>query len=172
MSASKGSAPLASRRAFTAGLVVLATSFAAPAWARPSEPHASAKGFLEDIYRAYVGSSPASAKGIVLDQPEIVRRYFSPGLASLILEDSAEARQRGEVPTLNGDPFVGHQEWQISDLAIDVKDSTIKAVGTVSFTNFGKPEKLVLELLKVGESWRIADIRWPSGTLRELFRKK
>ena len=101
-----------------------------------------------------------------------MRQYFSPGLASLILEDSAQAGKLGETPTLNGDPFVGHQEWQISDLAIEVKDATVKAVGTVSFTNFGKQETLVLELLKVGESWRIADIRWPTGTLRELYRKR
>ena len=164
-----------SRRFVVAGLVALALAPAVPAVARPTETRApsaalSAKGFLEGIYRAYVGTSPA-AKGIALDQPETVRRYFSPGLASLILEDSAEAFERGAVPTLSGDPFVGHQEWQISDLAIDVKDASIKAVGTVSFTNFGKPETLVLELLKVGDAWRIADIRWPSGSLRELYRR-
>jgi hypothetical protein len=30
----------------------------------------------------------------------------------------------------------------------------------------------VVELLKVGESWRIADIQWDSGTLRGLYRNK
>ncbi len=167
---SNTSSRVCSRRAVTFGLVALVIAPAAPAWSRPSDPRATAKGFLEGIYRAYVG--PAQAKGIALDQPEMVRRYFSPGLASLILEDSAEATKRGDVPALSGDPFVGHQEWEISDLAIDVKDGSIKAVGTVTFTNFGKPETLVLELLKVDETWRIADIRWPSGTLRELYRNK
>jgi hypothetical protein len=157
-----------SRRAAMAGL--LAFAMAPAAWARPEEPAVSARGFLEGIYRTYVAG--AAPKGIALDQPDAVRRYFSPGLASLILEDSVEAARRGEVPTLAGDPFVGHQEWQIADLAIDVKDAAVKAVGTVSFTNFGKPEKLLLELLKVGEAWRIADIRWPSGTLRDRLRRK
>jgi hypothetical protein len=43
----------------------------------------------------------------------------------------------------------------------------------VSFTNFGKADKVVVELLKVGADWRIADIQWgDAGTLRGLFRKK
>jgi hypothetical protein len=42
----------------------------------------------------------------------------------------------------------------------------------VSFTDAGKAGKVVVELLKVGESWRIADIQWDSGTLRGLYRKK
>lgn len=155
--------------------LALAAALAFPggvAHARVTEAPPSAKVFLEEIYRAYLGSSAKEARGVVLDQPAAVRRYFSPGLATLILEDSAQASRAGDTPTLNGDPFVGHQEWQIADLAIEVKDASLKAVGTVSFTNFGKPEKLVLELLKVGESWRIADIRWPSGTLRERYRKR
>jgi hypothetical protein len=160
------------RRVALFALAVLLAMPAVPACARTTEPPTSAKMFLEGIYRAYLGTSVTEAKGVALDQPAAVKRYFSPGLASLILEDSAQANKVGETPSLNGDPFVGHQEWQISDLAIEVKDATVKAVGTVSFTNFGKPEKLVLELLKVGESWRIADIHWPTGTLRELYRKK
>jgi hypothetical protein len=163
---------LVSRRAALFGLAALLAAPPVSAFARASEPPSSARQFLEGIYRSYVAGSQSEAKGIALDQPAVVRRYFSPGLASLILEDSAQASRRGETPSLNGDPFIGHQEWQISDLAIDVRDATVKALGTVSFTNFGKPEKLELELLKVGDAWRIADIRWPSGTLRELYRKK
>jgi hypothetical protein len=161
-----------SRRGFAFGLIAVATSPAWPAFGRASEPAVSARQFLEGIYRSYLGSSDSATKGIAIDQPEVVRRYFSPGLASLILDDSVQASKLGATPSLNGDPFIGHQEWQISDLAIDVKDGMLKAVGTVTFTNFGKPEKLVLELLKVGEAWRIADIRWANGTLRELYRGK
>jgi hypothetical protein len=48
-----------------------------------------------------------------------VRSYFAAGLASLILDDRTEAIERGESPVLDGDPFVGHPEWDISDLSID-----------------------------------------------------
>ena len=123
-------------------------------------------------YSQYVGSTTHGVTGIVLANASSVRRYFTPGLASLILDDEAAAHQRGEPPTLDGDAFVGHQDWDIADLSIDVKEIGSKGTATVSFNNFGKAEKIVVELLKVGESWRIADITWDTGTLRGLFRKK
>ena len=36
--------------------------------------------------------------------------------------------------------------------------------------NFGKPERVVVELLHSGKEWRIADVEWDSGTLRGLYR--
>jgi hypothetical protein len=134
---------------------------------------ASAKSFLTAIYQAYIGNSAQSAKGVSLTDPDAIRRYFSPGLASLILEDGAGARGPGNTIVLGDDPFVGRESWDIADLAVDVKETgPAKAVGTVSFTNFGKPEKVVLELLKVGADWRIAEIKWGPLTLRSIYRKK
>ena len=48
------------------------------------------------------------------------------------------------------------------------------AIGTVSFMNFGKPEQVMLELLRSGDGndWRIADVAWESGTLRALYRRR
>ena len=45
-----------------------------------------------------------------------------------------------------------------------------KAIGTVTFMNSGKAEQVVLELLRSGSDWRIADVAWESGTLRALYR--
>ncbi len=161
-----------SRRAFAASLAV-ATAMPAPLFARAAEPPATAKGFVERIYAAYVGSAQKGANGVQLDRPADIRRYFTPALAMLILEDAAAAEKRGEPPTLDGDAFIGHQDWDIADLTVDVKEVGAKATATVSYTNFGKAEKVVVELLKVGADWRIADIRWDdASTLRGLFRKK
>jgi hypothetical protein len=158
-----------SRRGFVIGIAAMALS--GTAFAR-SESAASAKMFLQQIYASYLGNSSQAAKGIALADAATVRRYFSPGLASLILDDGTAAKKRGEPPALDGDPFVGAQDWDISDLSIDVKEAGAKATGTVSFVNGGKPEKIVLELLKVGDDWRITDIHWDSGTLRGLYRGK
>jgi len=133
---------------------------------------AGAKAFVDSIYQRYVGSS-SIAKGIPLASVGAVRGYFTVGLASLIIEDRTSAAKRGEPPVLDGDPFVGRQDWDIADLAIEVKDSgTLKSTATVTFTDSGKPGKVVLELLRSGNEWRIADIQWESGTLRGLFRRK
>jgi len=102
-----------------------------------------------------------------------VRGYFTFALASLILEDRAAATKQGGSPALGTDPFIGRSEWDVSDLSVDVKDTAgFKTVGTVTFINFGKPERVVLELLRSGKEWRIADIVWDSGSLRRLYRRK
>ena len=163
---------LISRRAIAAGLAA-AFVVPAPLLARAAEPSATAKGFVEKIYGTYVGSSEKGANGVDLDTPADIKRYFTPGLASLILEDEAAAEKSGEPPTLDGDAFIGHQDWDIAGLTVDVKEAGTKAKATVSFINFGKAEKVLIELLKVGAEWRIADIQWgDASTLRGLFRKK
>ena len=131
------------------------------------------KAFLDQIYRHYVGSSVGEGKGVALTNPKIVRAYFTMGLASLIIEDRAVETRHGEQPVPEGDPFVGHPEWDISNLVIEVKEiGPFKATGIVTFTNGGKPEKIVLELQRFGPDWRIADIGWESGSLRSTFRRK
>jgi hypothetical protein len=157
-----------SRRGFATGFAV-ALALPAPLLARAAD--VTARSFVEQIYGAYVGT--AGQKGVPLDDAATIRRYFTPGLASLILDDQAAAKKRGEPPTLAGDVFVGHQEWDISGLTVAAREAGNKATATVSFTNFGKAEKLVVELLKVGAGWRIADIRWDdASTLRGLFRRR
>jgi hypothetical protein len=157
-----------SRRAFAAGLAAV-MAMPAPLLARAAEPAPTAKGFVEKIYGSYVGSPLKGANGVQLDKAAVIKRYF----ASLILDDEAAADKRGEPPTLDGDAFIGHQDWDIADLSVDVKETGAKATATVSFTNFGKAEKVVVELLRVGADWRIADIQWDdASTLRGLFRKK
>src|SRR5580704_12694802 len=90
--------------------------------------------FLADIYQRYLGSSDGVAKGISPNSIKTVRSYFTFGLASLIIEDRAAAAKRGEPPVLDGDPFIGTQGWDISNLAIEVKDArAFKAIGTVTF---------------------------------------
>jgi hypothetical protein len=155
-----------SRRKIIAGLIVLVPI---PTLSKES----GAKPFLDEIYGHYLGSSTSGAKGIALTNAKVVRAYFTVGLASLIIEDRTLETKHGEPPALDGDPFVGHREWDISGLAIEVKGiGAFKATGTVTFTNDGKPEKIVLELQRFGNDWRIADIDWDSGNLRSTFRRK
>lgn len=163
------SAAALSRRGLLIGFAIGLAGTSAALAAQPS----GAKVFLNSIYKNYVGSSAGTAKGLPLTNAKLVRGYFTVGLASLINEDRATATKRGEPPVLDGDPFIGSQEWDISDLAIDVKEaSPVKATGTVTFMNSGKPGKVVVELLRSGNDWRVSDITWESGSLRGLYRRK
>ena len=166
--------PVFSRRSLSLGSVAVLALLVVPAFAgrrRRAGEH-SAKKFLGSIYQHYLGKSSAAA-GLPLPDAQSVRSYFTTGLAELILDDRAAATKQGASPVLNSDPFIGHSEWDILDLSVDVKDTAgFKTVGTVSFLNFGKPEKIALELLRSGDEWRIADVGWDSGTLRDLYRRK
>ena len=145
----------------------------AQAWAQAQEPGKSEppketvtpEAFLRGIYTPYPNQD---FKGQPFWQ---VDRFFTPDLARAIEADMREAKRRGEVPRLDGDPFVDAQDWDIAKLAISVKTEGPKTVGMVSFENQGKPTEIKLDLVRTGMGWRIADIKAPSGTLSELYRR-
>lgn len=143
-----------------AGLVTLLAATDATAQA------ATAQGFVESLYKPYLNKA---FKG----QPyEDASRFFAPSLAQAMERDYREARRRKEVPTLNGDPFVDAQDWEISKLAIDVATNGDAATARVSFQNLGNATRLVLELVRTPTGWRIAEINGPSGSLKALYKLK
>jgi hypothetical protein len=151
------------RRSF---IIALATAVAGPALAAEQ----SAQDFLAGIYANYKGKD---SKGTSLATTAAINRYFTPALARLIDADAKAAAKRREVGALGGDPFIDGQDWELTDLSIDVKDNgPDKATGTVKFKNFGKDVTITHDLVKVKQGWRIDDIRMPSGSLRALFKKK
>ena len=130
----------------------------------------SAQDFLTEIYSAYKGQN---TKGVALDSHRALARTFTPALVKLIEADAKAAKKRGDVPSLDGDPFIDAQDWEIADFAIDVKDvAPNKALGTVTFKNAGEDKTIALDLVKLKDGWRIDEIRAPSGSLRALFKKK
>src|SRR3981081_469675 len=132
---------------------------------------AAAKAFLEKIYAAYKGKN---SKGLALATDAMVRLYFEPKLAALMIKDSKDAQKRGEPPELDGDPFVGGQDWEIGPVAITVTDlAPDKASATAKFNNAGTATTVTYDLAKLSGSWRIANISWgDNDTLRGLYVKK
>jgi len=156
-------------RSFNFIVVSLALSVAAAAAAAPQ----SADVFLRDIYAHYKGDDQTTGKGIFLDKPSDVHRYFADDLAALIIADDAAAAKRGDVPELDGDPFVDAQDWAITDIAIHVDSETATAAkATVTFKNFKEPHAVHLDLVETPKGWRISDIAWKEGTFRGLYKKK
>ena len=130
----------------------------------------SAQAFLDSIYRPYLKKD---FKGVDLGKPAAVRRYFVAPLAAAILRDRAAAAKRGEVPSLDGDPFLDAQDWDVANMNIVVNTvGASRATGTVAFTNAGTAKTVTLDLVKTGAGWRISEIKAPSGSLRELMKLK
>lgn len=126
----------------------------------------TAQAFVEKLYRPYLDP------GFQGQPYGDTARFFVPALAQAMDRDNREARRRNEVPTLNGDPFVDAQDWEISKLSIDVTAGGDAATARVSFHNFGEPKRVLLELVKAPTGWRIAEIKAPSGSLKALYNLK
>ena len=131
----------------------------------PAAPALTPEAFLRGIYTPYPNQD---FKGQPYWQ---VDRFFTTDLGRVIEADMREAKRRGEAPILDGDPFIDAQDWDIDNLAISVKAEGPKATGQVSFDNQGKRTQITLDLVRTGIGWRIADIKAPSGTLSELYKK-
>jgi hypothetical protein len=136
-----------------------------------SAAEASAREFVEGIYKAYVSKSGKGGNGVSIGTDAAIRRYFTPAVAALIIADARQAKKRDEVPTLDGDPFVGHQDWEITAFSVDMTENGTTAKGAVTLTNMGKPEKISLTLVKTPNGWRIDDVVWSEGSLRGLYKK-
>ncbi len=135
----------------------------------------SAEAFLKAVYAHYTGGGATDGKGIFLDKPSEIRRYFAPGLANLIIADDEAAAKRGDVPALDGDPFVDAQDFEIANVSIRIDAETAAtARATVRFENFKEPKTVHLDLVRTPKGWRIADIVWSGteGSLRGLYKKK
>ena len=156
-------------RPLTARLRRFVLAIACLAWAMPTlaADDATPDKFLVAIYHQYEGKD---AKGVDIDGKGALARYFEPSLVALIAADEAAAAKRGDVPELDGDPFIDAQDWEITGLKIaTVMDGTDKATATVSFRNFDEPQSVTVKLIKLKAGWRIADIVWADGSLRALY---
>jgi hypothetical protein len=126
----------------------------------------SAQAFLEAIYKPYLAKNYGGQNYREAD------RLFAPDLARAMNADNAAAAKRGEVPLLDGDPFVCAQEWEVSKLTVAASTAGTKTTGKVAFDMFGKPRQVTLDLVLTPAGWRIANIVCSSDptSLRALYK--
>ena len=148
---------------------MLGTAWATTAIAVPAlTADASAEAFVAAIYASYKGKD---GNGVTLDNEKTIRRYFEPSLAALMVKDQKDAAKRNDTPTLDGDPFVDAQDWDIEAVDIAVADAEPgKAKATVKFKNRETPTTVVLDLVKIKNDWRIGDITWQHDGKQETLR--
>jgi hypothetical protein len=145
----------------------------------------AALAFVKSVYAPYKGKN---TKGVAIDTDAQLRRYFEPSLAALISKDRKDAARHHDVPTLDGDPFIDAQDWEIKSFDITVNDTGDgKATSVVKFVNASEPVTVTLDLVSVATAgnanssqngnqtpWRISDITYlhdgKPETLRGLFK--
>ncbi|HVN29643.1 MAG TPA: DUF3828 domain-containing protein [Candidatus Binataceae bacterium] len=156
-----------------AGVLIAYLRPANAASSTPASGGQTAEAFLHSIYDRYTGPHD-KAPDIDYTKERELRRYFDPSLAKIIADDSARAARNGDEGTLEADPFIDAQDWEIKSFDIVVKPVDADHAGaTVKFDNIGEPELIRLQLVRVSGAWRIHDIDYGSkqGTLRSLFKR-
>ena len=132
----------------------------------------TAETFLRSIYgKAYFGKN---AKGVDIDSHAQLYRYFVPELAKQIDDDAKTAAKNGDIGQLDGDPFIGAQDFEIHSFDVQVRNvDDTTATGTITFSNLGTQRKILVSLKRLKIGWRIADIDWggDSGKLSALYHK-
>jgi len=130
----------------------------------------AAETVVQDLYRVHAEEFRTSRFRIMSGKDrKLLDKYFDKNLADLIWKDLTT--HVGEVGVLDFDPFYNAQDADIKNLKVSpaVVEGD-KASSTVTFTNYGKKEKLIYTLVKQNGAWKISDINYGEGnTLLKFF---
>jgi hypothetical protein len=134
-------------------------------------------------------SDAAGGAGRAMTDPAAVVRqlydpYLTPGAAFPAFRDQApwsaglwaqldamvaRSQARNE-PILDFDPVIGAQDHQLANLNVTTEaiSENSHAVVRASFTNLGRGEEIVYDLIWEGDRWRVDNIRGRDWDLRQI----
>jgi hypothetical protein len=119
-----------------------------------AQPYDTPEALMEAFYAPYLAGSEAYDAQDYDDQATL----RSAALQALYEEDEA-ATPEGDVGTLDFDPYIGGQDWTLSDFKIGeaVIDGDTASID-VSFKNFDEPRNLTYELVMEDGGWKVNDL--------------
>lgn len=103
----------------------------------------------------------------------LVDKYFTKATADMIWKDATRPNANDEMGALGADPLYDGQDFEIKKFAVGKAEIKNKlATIPVTFENFGEKKKIIFILALVNETWKIEDIKYPTGyTLIRLFKE-
>jgi hypothetical protein len=113
---------------------------------------ATAKTFVTGLYAAYAKEPGPDYIG------KQAKQVWSPALLALMRREAASTPE-GDVGALDGDPICNCQDYKITAVTVSVKATdTTKARADVFFLNLGRRQLVSLDLVLVGDRWRVDDV--------------
>ena len=126
---------------------------------------------IRDLYRVHGEDFKTNKDRIISGKSrKYLDKYFDKYLADFIWKD--QTTHNGEIGAIDFDLFYNAQDAKIANLQIGRAVVTgERASVPVSFTNFGKKEKLVYKLVQESGAWKISDISYGNSfTLLKVFK--
>jgi hypothetical protein len=142
--------------------LMIATALFAPVVAPAGPTEASARAFLQSIYGFY----RKGGSGAPLKRPE---RWFEPRLAAAIRADIAQTDRTGDLGKLDADLFCDCQDFDDIKATIGRVSIAAGKATTAVLVDNGGPVTLTYTLAWTRAGWRVFDIAYEHGTLREVF---
>lgn len=147
---------------------VLLVACVSTAYAEPNSKSGAVQ-IVAQLYRDFAWEAIIDEPGWdghnLLDQPRLVlERYFDHNLASLILKDRQCEIQTHEICRLDFSPIWASQDPGASETKI-ISGATPNIVSVkFRYPSDGTKIELSYRMVKTNAGWRIADIRYSSGS--------
>ncbi len=130
-----------------------------------SVPDSTPEELDRHIYAQYVGKGPDAENTFHWTSDETARQLFEPVLAEALIREA-----EGPDTLIGFDPFVDGQDFRIASYRLEVRQKDARhARLAASFTNMGRPTRIVFELVATAPGWRIRDLSFGAG--RDSFRQ-
>lgn len=145
------------KRVMMSVMLLLAT----PAIAAPASPAASAKAFVEGLYKPWIASlkrdSSADRTGYMPKDDESV---YMPELSALLNKDQRISNRTGDVGVIDWVILCACQDDAGLGYRVTVPQATAKAATAKVALSFAGQysSTLTLKLVKLPQGWRIADV--------------
>lgn len=135
----------------------LMLALAVPATASPPTPAASAKAFVEGLYRPWIA---ALKRGSNTYQPKSDASTYALELLALLQKDQRISKRTGDVGVIDWVILCSCQDDAGLGYKVEVPSATAtNATAKVALTFGGNDSTtLTLKLVKLPQGWRIADV--------------
>lgn len=105
-------------------------------------------------------------------EPKLPKGIYSPRLQKLFDADRKRT-PKGDIGRLDFDPVINGQDWEIKSVtATEANRQGDRATVRVTFTNFGKAQEIVYNLVRGSQRWQIDEIasqKDPRWTLSKIL---
>lgn len=142
--------------------------------ATPGDMALIVKLYKDFAWQALGTTQDVFGKSLQLQDNVVLRQYFDPGLAALIVQDRECVSRRAEVCNMDFDPLFGSQDATVSDFTIQRESAGRIAVAFTSPSS-GEKAKLLFHMKQSGAAWRINDVVYQDlrgASLRKLLATK
>jgi len=129
----------------------------------PNAAAAAPPGTPQELIRSlYSHHQPKKGRELDVCDKGSVSKYCDAALTELFSKECACRKKTQEACNLDWDPFYDAQDFDTSDPTPRIEKMKQAGSFEVTFANFGK-KRLVYEMKKTNDGWRISNIRSPAS---------